>query len=153
MNDSFWYELRVICIAACTSVKCYSPKSFPSFKAFLELSFNKILYVHMLQRLFEISVQRNACNFFFGLLIRRICRLLSRCWIRMVVVSLVILVLKLQKTRIGTQAIWNSLPQIFIQNLFDSMPCRIATFFAERGDYTKIDFKYLILFYLFNFCF
>ncbi|PRD37051.1 UNVERIFIED_CONTAM: Transposable element Tcb1 transposase [Trichonephila clavipes] len=35
------------------------------------------------------------------------------------------------------QAIWNSLPQADIQNLFDSMPRRIAAFIAVRGGYTK----------------
>ncbi|GFY25068.1 transposable element Tcb2 transposase [Trichonephila clavipes] len=35
------------------------------------------------------------------------------------------------------QAIWNSLPQADIQNLFDSMPCCITTLIAERGGYTK----------------
>ncbi|GFX56888.1 transposable element Tcb2 transposase [Trichonephila clavipes] len=35
------------------------------------------------------------------------------------------------------QAIWNSLPQADIQNLFDSMPCRIAALIAARGGYTK----------------
>ncbi|GFT28696.1 hypothetical protein TNCV_4832541 [Trichonephila clavipes] len=33
-------------------------------------------------------------------------------------------------------AIWNSLPQ-GIQNLFDSMPCRIAALIAAHGGYTK----------------
>ena len=35
------------------------------------------------------------------------------------------------------QAIWNSLPQADIQNLFDSMPCHIAAFIAASGGYTK----------------
>ncbi|GFW39800.1 transposable element Tcb1 transposase [Trichonephila clavipes] len=35
------------------------------------------------------------------------------------------------------QAIWNSLPQADIQNLFDSMPHRIAALIAVRGGYTK----------------
>ncbi|GFX37714.1 uncharacterized protein TNCV_1261511 [Trichonephila clavipes] len=56
-----------------------SPKSFPSFKASLELSFNRVMHAHVLQRLFATSVQLNACNFFLGLLIHRICRLLSTC--------------------------------------------------------------------------
>ncbi|GFT64257.1 transposable element Tc1 transposase [Trichonephila clavipes] len=34
------------------------------------------------------------------------------------------------------QAIWNSLPQTDIQNLFDSMPSRITAFISERGNYT-----------------
>ncbi|GFU68039.1 transposable element Tc1 transposase [Trichonephila clavipes] len=35
------------------------------------------------------------------------------------------------------QAIWNFLPQADIQNLFDSMPQRIAALTATRGGYTK----------------
>ncbi|GFX20553.1 transposable element Tcb1 transposase [Trichonephila clavipes] len=35
------------------------------------------------------------------------------------------------------QAIWNSFPQEDIQNLFASMPRRIAALIAERGGYTK----------------
>ncbi|GFW27992.1 hypothetical protein TNCV_768721 [Trichonephila clavipes] len=35
------------------------------------------------------------------------------------------------------QAIWNSLPQADIQNLFDSMPCRTAALIAACDGYTK----------------
>ncbi|GFW06515.1 hypothetical protein TNCV_2188481 [Trichonephila clavipes] len=35
------------------------------------------------------------------------------------------------------QAIWNSFQQTDIQNLFDSMPRRIAALIAARGGYTK----------------
>ncbi|GFU75807.1 hypothetical protein TNCV_1652671 [Trichonephila clavipes] len=35
------------------------------------------------------------------------------------------------------QAIWNSLAQADIQNLFDSMTRRLAALIAVRGDYTK----------------
>ncbi|GFS89745.1 transposable element Tcb2 transposase [Trichonephila clavipes] len=35
------------------------------------------------------------------------------------------------------QAIWNSLPQADIQNLFDSLPRRIAALIAACGGYTK----------------
>ncbi|GFV38282.1 hypothetical protein TNCV_1723631 [Trichonephila clavipes] len=35
------------------------------------------------------------------------------------------------------QAMWNFLPQADIQNLFYSMPSRIAELIAVRGDYTK----------------
>ncbi|GFS67029.1 transposable element Tcb2 transposase [Trichonephila clavipes] len=35
------------------------------------------------------------------------------------------------------QAIWNFLPQADIQNLFDSMPRRIAALISSRGGYTK----------------
>ncbi|PRD20878.1 UNVERIFIED_CONTAM: hypothetical protein NCL1_53375 [Trichonephila clavipes] len=72
------------------------PEVVPFFKAFLKLSFSQIMRRHMLQRLFETSVQRNPRNIFLCLLIRRICRLLSTCVIWLVGVSLVIQVLKLQ---------------------------------------------------------
>ena len=36
------------------------------------------------------------------------------------------------------QAIWNSLPQADFQNLFDSMPRRIAALIAALGVYTKL---------------
>ncbi|GFX91887.1 hypothetical protein TNCV_3577171 [Trichonephila clavipes] len=35
------------------------------------------------------------------------------------------------------QAIWNSLPQADIQNLFDSIPCHVAALIAARGKCTK----------------
>ncbi|GFU65764.1 transposable element Tcb1 transposase [Trichonephila clavipes] len=35
------------------------------------------------------------------------------------------------------QAIWNSLPQANIQNLFDSMSRRLAALIAALGGYTK----------------
>ncbi|GFS48006.1 transposable element Tcb1 transposase [Trichonephila clavipes] len=35
------------------------------------------------------------------------------------------------------QAIWNSLPQADIQNLFDSVPRRIVALISARGGYTK----------------
>ncbi|PRD28099.1 UNVERIFIED_CONTAM: hypothetical protein NCL1_33460 [Trichonephila clavipes] len=35
-----------------SSEKCYRPKSFPSFKASLQLSFSRIMHAHILQRLF-----------------------------------------------------------------------------------------------------
>ena len=79
MDDPIWYELRVIPIATDITVKCYSPKSFPYFKASFELSFSRIMHAHMLQRLFETFVQSNTCNFFLSLLIRLICRPLNMC--------------------------------------------------------------------------
>ena len=39
--------------------------------------------------------------------------------------------------RIRIQKIWNALPQADIQNLFDSMPCHVATLIAAHGGYTK----------------
>ena len=53
MDGPICYDLKVISIATGTSVKCYSRKSFPFFKAFLELSFNSLMHTHMLQRLLE----------------------------------------------------------------------------------------------------
>ncbi|GFV60312.1 transposable element Tc1 transposase [Trichonephila clavipes] len=35
------------------------------------------------------------------------------------------------------QAIWSSFPQADIQNLFDSMPCRMAALIAVHDGYTK----------------
>ncbi|PRD21715.1 UNVERIFIED_CONTAM: hypothetical protein NCL1_51008 [Trichonephila clavipes] len=78
-------------------VKCYSVKSFPSFKASLELSFSRIMHAHMLQKLFETSVPLNTCSVFPGLLICRICHLLGTDGIWLIGVSLLIRVLKLQK--------------------------------------------------------
>ena len=43
LDDPICYELRVISITTGTSVKCYSPKSSPFFKASLELSFSRII--------------------------------------------------------------------------------------------------------------
>ena len=63
MVNPIYYELRVISIP--TSMSVTTAQSFPSFKASLKLSFSRIMHAHMLQRLFEISVQFIACNFFF----------------------------------------------------------------------------------------
>ncbi|GFV61150.1 transposable element Tcb1 transposase [Trichonephila clavipes] len=46
----------------------------PGVMASLELSSSRIMHDHMLQRLFQTSVQPNTCNFFLGLLIRRMPR-------------------------------------------------------------------------------
>ncbi|GFU33567.1 transposable element Tcb1 transposase [Trichonephila clavipes] len=43
----------------------------------------------------------------------------------------------LKELLLRLQAIYNSLPQADIQNLFDSMPRRIAALTAARGGYTK----------------
>ena len=47
----------------------------PPLKVSLEQSFNRIMHTHILQGLFETSVQPNIGNFFFSLLIHWICRL------------------------------------------------------------------------------
>ena len=46
MDDAIYPELRIISITTGKSVKCYCPKLFPSFKATLELSFNRIMHVN-----------------------------------------------------------------------------------------------------------
>ncbi|GFT54909.1 uncharacterized protein TNCV_4888621 [Trichonephila clavipes] len=96
------------------------------------------MHALMLQRLFETSAQPNTCNFFLVQLIRRIRRILSTCgfgWSRLAsdprpAASKDELLLRIQ-------AIWNSLPQADIQNLFDSVPRRIEALIAARGCYTK----------------
>ncbi|GFX37620.1 uncharacterized protein TNCV_3201431 [Trichonephila clavipes] len=107
----------------------------------------------MLQKLFETSVKHNTSNHFIGLLIRRICRLFSTCGIWLVDVSRVICVLQLQKMYFccAYKQYGTSLPQADIQNLFDSMPRRIAVLIAAPGGYTKYcDFGHLILFLCFE---
>ncbi|GFW45605.1 transposable element Tcb1 transposase [Trichonephila clavipes] len=93
-------RIEVISIATGISVKCYSSKSFPSFKAFLKLSFSRIMHAHMLRGLLETSVQLNTCNVLLDMLNHQICRLLSMSGIWLVCVSLVIHVLQLQKTNV-----------------------------------------------------
>ena len=95
-------------------MKWYNPKSFSYFKETLELSFSSIIHTHMLQKLFETSVQLNICNF-LGLFIRQICHLLSTCGIWLVGNLLV----QLQKMNFGSafKQIWKSLSQGDIQNL------------------------------------
>ena len=95
MDDLIRYELKAISIATGASVKCYNLKSFPSNKASLVLSFNRIMNAHMLQRLLETFVESNTEDFFLGLLIHQICRLLSTCDIWLVGVWLEICVLQL----------------------------------------------------------
>ena len=67
----------------------------------MELSLSMITHARMLQRLFEIYVLHNICNFFLGLLIRQICPLLSTCGIWLVGIFLVIRVLLHRKTNFG----------------------------------------------------
>ena len=57
MDDLSCYELWVILTATGTSVKCRSPKSFLSLKAFLKLSFNRITPAHMFQGMFKPSFE------------------------------------------------------------------------------------------------
>ncbi|GFX49627.1 uncharacterized protein TNCV_4902691 [Trichonephila clavipes] len=94
------------------------------------------MHAYMLQRLFESSVQPNACNFFLDLLIRWIGHLLSTCGIWLVGISFVIHVLQLEKMNFCS-TYTTSLSQADIQNLFDAMPRRMAALIAERSGYTK----------------
>ncbi|GFX12220.1 transposable element Tc3 transposase [Trichonephila clavipes] len=83
----------------------------------------------MLQKLFETSVQPNTCNFFFKLLIRQICHLLvGRRLARDPRPAA-----SKEKLLPRIQAIWSSVPQADIQNLFDSMPSRTVALIAARG--------------------
>ena len=82
MDDAIYYELWVISIATCASAKGYSTKLYAYCKDSLELFFSRIMYVHMLQRLFKTAVEPNTCNFFLGLL-RQISCLLNVCGIRL----------------------------------------------------------------------
>ncbi|GFT45077.1 transposable element Tcb1 transposase [Trichonephila clavipes] len=47
MDDPICYELSVISIATDASVKCYSSKSLPSFKASVGLSFSRMMHAHI----------------------------------------------------------------------------------------------------------
>ena len=69
-------------------------KSFPYFKASLELSFSRIMPAHMFQSMFKTSVESNACNFFLGMFICEICCLLSMCGIWLAGILLVVCVLQ-----------------------------------------------------------
>ncbi|GFX82567.1 uncharacterized protein TNCV_2167151 [Trichonephila clavipes] len=138
MDDPIFYELRVISIATGASIKCYSSKSFSHYKASLELSFSRIMHAHMLQRLFETSVQPNSYSFFLGLLIpdmspmEHAWDLVGLCFARDP-----LLAASKDELLLSIQAMWNSFSQADIQNLFDSMPHPIAALIDARGGYAK----------------
>ncbi|GFU62794.1 hypothetical protein TNCV_1381641 [Trichonephila clavipes] len=130
MDEPICYELRVILIATGKSVKS------PSFKTFLELSFNRFLYVAMTVRDFY-SVQHmqllpspgysshmSPLKHVWYLVDLRLPRDLRPAASK-------------DEILLRIQAIRNSLPQADIQNLLDSMPRRIAALIAARGGYTK----------------
>ncbi|GFS76699.1 uncharacterized protein TNCV_1622721 [Trichonephila clavipes] len=131
MDNPICYDLWVISIATGTFVKCYSPKSFPSFKSSLELYFSRIMHAHMLQRLFETcSVQHMQLLPWLAhspdmSSIEHVWDLVGWCLAHdpRPVASKDELFLRMQ-------TIWNSLPQVDIQDLFDSMPRRVAALFA-----------------------
>ncbi|GFU20389.1 uncharacterized protein TNCV_2521621 [Trichonephila clavipes] len=135
MYDPIGYELIAISIATGTFVKCYASKSFPSFKTSLNLSFCWTLHAHMLKGLFETYLHPSTCKFclFTGYVtIEHVWDLVSWRFTRDPRPAS-----SKDELLLGIQAIWNSLPQAYIQNLFDSMPRRIAASIARRGHYTK----------------
>ena len=71
------------------------PEVVPFLQGIPRAIFQQNYTGHMLQRLFETSLQPNTRNFLLGLFILRICRLLNTCGIWLVDVSLVIRVLQL----------------------------------------------------------
>ena len=90
----------------------------------------------MLQRLFETSVQPNTCNFFLGLLDKSpIEHVRDSVGWRLAPVPRP--AAPKDEFWLHIQAIWNSLPQADIRNLFDSIPRSIAALIATRGGYTK----------------
>ncbi|GFV46303.1 transposable element Tcb2 transposase [Trichonephila clavipes] len=127
-------------------VKFYSPKSFPSFKASLELSFSRIMHTHILQRLFRLLFRTTHATSSLPAYsldmspIEHVWDLVDRCLTRHP---------RPPASSLRIQAIWNSLPQAAIQNLFDSMPRRIAALIAAR-DVPSTDFGHLILFLCFE---
>ncbi|GFW23164.1 uncharacterized protein TNCV_3802641 [Trichonephila clavipes] len=141
MDDPICYELRVISIATGTSVKCYSPKSFPSFNASLELSFGRIMHPHVSQRLFETSHSNSAqhMQLFPWPAYSPDMSPIEHVWdlVRRRLIRDPRPAASKDEILLRIQAIWNSLPQADIQNLFDSMPRRIAALNGERGSYTK----------------
>lgn len=66
IDNRSYYELLVIWKVKGTSVKCWSSKSFLFFKAFLELSFNKVMPPphHILPGMFKISCQQSKIQLF-----------------------------------------------------------------------------------------
>ena len=66
MDKPICYKLRIISITTGMSIKCYSPKSLPSFKASLELSFSRIMHAHILQKLFETLFSPTHLTFLAG---------------------------------------------------------------------------------------
>ncbi|PRD18896.1 UNVERIFIED_CONTAM: Transposable element Tcb2 transposase [Trichonephila clavipes] len=111
----------------------YSPKSFPSFKASLELSFS--LHVAKIVRDFcsaqhmqflpwsAYSLDMSDIEHVWDLGGRRLTRdprpTASK-----------------DELLLCMQTIWNSLPQANIQSLFDSLPRCIVALIAARGGYT-----------------
>ncbi|GFV87081.1 uncharacterized protein TNCV_5112991 [Trichonephila clavipes] len=109
MEDAICYELRVIPITTGTSVKGCSLKSFLSFKVSLDLSFR------------TPTCCKDYSRLLFSQRLARDPRPAA----------------SKDEPLMRTQATWNSLPQTDIQNLFDSLPRRIAALIEACGGYTK----------------
>ncbi|GFS65273.1 uncharacterized protein TNCV_2451151 [Trichonephila clavipes] len=105
------------------------------------------MHAHMLQRLFETSVQPNTCNFFLGLLmpVEHVWNLVGRRFTRDLHPAA-----SKDELLLRIQAIWNSLPQADIQNLFNSMPRRIQHLLQRVVATQNTDFGHLILFFCFE---
>lgn len=80
----------------------------------------------------------NIHSFINGLFIFHICCLLKLCRILLDGILLVILIPQLQHINLRhIQTIQNAFPLVDIQNLFDSMPCHIASLTAALCSYAK----------------
>ncbi|GFT05958.1 transposon Tf2-6 polyprotein [Trichonephila clavipes] len=107
--------------------------SFPSFKASLELSFNKIMHAHMLQRLVKTGSAQHMQLLPWPAYspdmspIEHVGDLVGRCLTRDPRTAA-----SKDEFLLRIPVIWNSLPQADIQNLFDSMSHCIATLIAAR---------------------
>ncbi|GFW17018.1 transposable element Tcb2 transposase [Trichonephila clavipes] len=139
MGDPISYELRVISTTRGTSVKCFNSKSFPSFKASLGLSCSGIVNAHVLTKTVKdfcsaqhmqllpwsaYSLDMSHIEHAWDLVGRRLTRDPRPLSLK-------------DEILLRVQAVWNSLPQADIQNLFNSMPRHIEALIAARDVYTK----------------
>ena len=129
---AIWYHERTNLLRfESNNTKRYVCKVLQPEAVFL-FSFSRIMFAQMSQRLFEISVQKNTCNFSLGLLIRRIYHLLSTYGIWLVDVFLAIRIFK-SELWLLIQAVRHYLTKADFRNLFHSVPRRIAALIAVRG--------------------
>ena len=94
--------------------------------------------------LFNPSLQRGRYSFFLDMRIPQICHRLNMCGFSLVARD-PSPVASAEKLWVRIQKIWNALPQAGIQNLFDSMPRRLAALIAARDGYTKYSFRSLAI--------
>ena len=149
MNDPICYELRIISIASGTSVKCYSPKSFPSFKVSMEISFNRIMCDHILQRLFETCVQTAHATSSLACLLARYATYWARIkfgwsafrsWSASCSFKRRTLAMHTSNRELSSQP--------GIQKQFHFMPCHTAALIAARGGCTKYWFRTVHFYFL-----